>query len=115
MILLQVLHKGNIAIKTYLIFPPWSQKLIVAFSLRSRREQTTSSLIYCPPRKKTKYSLRPRTHEYVLPYNNKKKTPTPQTNKKKTNKKKKKTPFFFFSFFFYGVFYIVEGTEFLME
>src|SRR6218665_3433750 len=36
-------------LKKHLLFPPWSQKLIVAFSLRSRREQTTSSLICCPP------------------------------------------------------------------
>src|SRR6218665_3537370 len=79
----------------YLLFPPWSQTLIVAFSLRSRREQTTSSLICCPPERKPN-------------------RPTP-SDPEHTNMCYYTRTRAILSHVFYMAIYIVERTEFLMK
>src|SRR6218665_2761070 len=82
-----------ISIKTYLLFPPWSQKLIVAFFLRSRREQTTSSLICCTPEKK----------------------PNTPSDPEHTNMCYHTRTRAILSHISYMAIYIVESNEFLME
>src|SRR6218665_3998640 len=91
--LVNKLRKGDISIKTYLLFPPWSQKLIVAFFLRSRREQTTSTLISSPPQRK----------------------PNTPSDPEHTNMCYHTRTRAILSHVFYMAIYTVERTEFLME
>jgi len=91
--LVNKLRKGNISIKIYLLFPPRSQKLIVAFFLRSRRKQTTSSLNCCPPERK----------------------PNTPSDPEHTNMCYHTRTRAIFPHVFYMAIYIVERTDFLME
>jgi len=87
--LVNKLRKGEV----YLLFPPRSQKLIVAIFLQSRREQTTFSLICCPPERKPN-------------------TPSDPENTSMCYHTRTRV---IFPHVFYMAIYIVERTEFLME